>query len=154
METPTLWTRAFGLGAWSSDEDRCILRMDSHNPTPEGAKMNAAKLQSAMSAEEWATVPPVITHASASGGVVFVGERHKGKSGAPGIVVNPATERHALAALALHGQPFGFTHEDVRTLRMYSAMLEGQRNGNFASIADRIEALLSPIRSTGDTTNE
>ena len=27
------------------------------------------------------------------------------------------TSRHALAALALHGQPFGFTWEDVRLLR-------------------------------------
>ena len=29
------------------------------------------------------------------------------------LVVVPESERHAVAALALHGQPFGFTHQDV-----------------------------------------
>lgn len=48
---------------------------------------------------------------------------------------------HAAAALCLHGQPFGFTWEDVATLRSMSArdILDA-----YDSIADRIEALLPP----------
>lgn len=57
---------------------------------------------------------------------------------------------HALAALALHGQPFGFTREDVTALRnvansldvddpTYEATLEV-----IASLTDRVSALLPP----------
>lgn len=67
-------------------------------------------------------------------------------------------ERHGLAALALHGQPFGFRWEDVdmerntalnwqikadlssgEAARGFQAMADGH-----TSIADRIEALLRP----------
>ncbi|MGE0161357.1 MAG: hypothetical protein AB7T31_18325 [Gemmatimonadales bacterium] len=61
---------------------------------------------------------------------------------------------HALAALCLHGQPFGFTREDVRLLRQSA---RDERAGVTAdnrphpdvataydSLADRIEALLPP----------
>lgn len=52
--------------------------------------------------------------------------------------------RHALAALALHGQIFGFTREDVQILRTIE--LEYIQGGPFSltSMADRIEALLPP----------
>ena len=59
-------------------------------------------------------------------------------------------DRHALAALALHGQPFGFTRNDVEALR---AILPAPgetwhdaygRREELASLADRIEALLPP----------
>jgi len=47
---------------------------------------------------------------------------------------------HAIAALALYGQSFGFTREDFTHLRICSLV----PNGRLASIADRIEALLPP----------
>ena len=57
--------------------------------------------------------------------------------------------RHAIAATALHGQPFGFTREDVALLREHFTwdvtcdVSEGAaRSGT--SLADRIEALLPP----------
>ena len=74
-----------------------------------------------------------------------------------GVVVADR-ERHVLAALCLHGQPFGFTHEDVAMLRALSWWKEkfrGRAHGEYyddigteadrcAALADRIEALLPP----------
>ena len=52
---------------------------------------------------------------------------------------------HAMAAAALHGQPFGFTREDVALLRAYADWDLGGRNStDFDDLADRIEALLPP----------
>ena len=59
-----------------------------------------------------------------------------------------APGRHALAALCLYGQSFGFSQEDVRMLRMYSAMFDGERHGQFASLATRIANLLPPVPET------
>jgi len=65
----------------------------------------------------------------------------------------PEDERHALAALCLHGQLFGFTWEDVRRLRgVFWAMSQWGKNHAIEwagdewgeSVADRIEALLPP----------
>jgi len=53
---------------------------------------------------------------------------------------------HALAALCLLDQPFGFTREDVDGLRIMMRR-EGPRihlYGSVATLADRIEALLPP----------
>lgn len=50
-----------------------------------------------------------------------------------------ATDRHALAALLLYGQPFGFSREDVKHLRDRGSNCEW-----CISLADRIEALLPP----------
>lgn len=50
-------------------------------------------------------------------------------------------ELHALAALALYGQRFGFTHEDVRRLR---GVAEELVRDDLHDLADRIEALLPP----------
>lgn len=59
--------------------------------------------------------------------------------------------RHALAALALHGQPFGFGRYDVVMLRDAAAHFAGSRNTAaglqhlaMTSLAARIEALLPP----------
>jgi hypothetical protein len=59
--------------------------------------------------------------------------------------------RHALAALCLHGQPFGFTREDVKLCRLvipwiYQRWDESVRPEMDAleSLASRIEALLPP----------
>lgn len=60
---------------------------------------------------------------------------------------------HRAAAKHLHGQPFGFTREDVTTLREsadYQAIREGNTIGPgslaafYTNLADRIEALLPP----------
>lgn len=59
--------------------------------------------------------------------------------------------RHALAALFLHGQPFGFTREDVELLREEAGHEIDAGNGReyrrLESLADRIEALLPPEES-------
>ena len=61
--------------------------------------------------------------------------------------------RHALAALCLHGQTYGFTREDVALLRGLGLYAEpraldivfGEAAATrIASLADRIEALLPP----------
>ena len=60
-------------------------------------------------------------------------------------------ERHALAALALYGQPFGFTWEDVALLREHAEIAIDDRMSLpdlrrwcvlLETLADRIEALL------------
>lgn len=53
--------------------------------------------------------------------------------------MDEADSLHALAALALHGQPFGFTWEDVDWLES----LEGC-GLHVVSLRDRIAALLPP----------
>ena len=61
--------------------------------------------------------------------------------------IPPTQCRHALAALALHGQPFGFTWDDVEKLQ---EMPDGTGYASiddpewFASLIDRIAALLPP----------
>jgi hypothetical protein len=54
--------------------------------------------------------------------------------------------QHGAAAIALHGQPFGFTWDDVDRLRSLDYMnLDQHEDGpTLASIAGRIEALLPP----------
>lgn len=56
--------------------------------------------------------------------------------------------RHALAALALQDQPFGFTREDVRVLRAIAEVIApdypADPDADLSSIADRIAALLPP----------
>lgn len=56
---------------------------------------------------------------------------------------------HALAALALYGQPFGFSHEDVREIQDagFAVMKFGGNRAwqqRLQAIADRIKALLPP----------
>lgn len=53
-------------------------------------------------------------------------------------------DRHALAALALYGQPFGFTRHDVYWLRTRAHLSDGSVDAEMLGIADRIEALLPP----------
>jgi len=60
-------------------------------------------------------------------------------------------DRHQLAALALYGQPFGFTREDVAAIREARGPLDGRcshfgadEQFDYGSLADRIEALLPP----------
>jgi len=53
---------------------------------------------------------------------------------------------HQAAALALHGQPFGFTREDVWHLRALLAVdaLDDTARTRTLSLANRIAALLPP----------
>jgi hypothetical protein len=67
-------------------------------------------------------------------------------------VVVADDDMHALAALALYGQPFGFTQEDVAFLRTrcffashgIGCMEEGVGPCRYCDIANRIESLLPP----------
>ena len=56
--------------------------------------------------------------------------------------------RHALAALALYGQPYGFTWEDARLCRDIAAYLADKGlligSGELSTVAARIAALLPP----------
>jgi len=55
----------------------------------------------------------------------------------------------AIAALALHRQPFGFTHEDLRLLRNVSEGFAFAPSGRaLLDLAARIEALLPPEPGT------
>ena len=50
-----------------------------------------------------------------------------------------------IAAKCLHGQPFGFTREDVKLIRDAAKFIAVRsESAYFESIADRIEALLPP----------
>ena len=83
-------------------------------------------------------------------GQVFVGAEDEGEQSMMGIV---PTADHALAALCLHGQPFGFTREDAAAARVTARFLsmapgmQGEANDDIErlrSMAQRIEALLPP----------
>jgi hypothetical protein len=59
----------------------------------------------------------------------------------------PPPARRALAALALHAQPFGFTHEDVSALRrvLEESGAPSSRTGErLRDLAARLAALLPP----------
>ena len=58
--------------------------------------------------------------------------------------VQPPEHRHALAALALHGQPFGFTWDDVELLEGCAELLPSPARISLRSIADRLASLLPP----------
>ena len=65
--------------------------------------------------------------------------------GAPELVnrLIPAGQRHGVAALALYGQPFGFTQEDVRLLaNLCRRELDGPESDGLDSLVNRIAALL------------
>ena len=93
------------------------------------------KIEPALTAEEWARIHAGEWHEE----VLADLDRHSA---------------HARAALALHGQPFGFTREDVELLRKIGPFVDRQiidRDagayewlGALMPLADRIEALLPP----------
>ena len=59
----------------------------------------------------------------------------------------PHSYYHPMAALCLHGQPFGFTREDVKTLYYVARTLQFHTNlldERLLNLSDRIEALLPP----------
>lgn len=61
------------------------------------------------------------------------------------VDVDGWTDARLLAGKALHGQPFGFTWDDVDALRATAAVFGGGGAGpTLSSLADRITALLPP----------
>lgn len=58
-----------------------------------------------------------------------------------GYKVNESA-RHGVAAACLHGQPFGFTRQDVELLRELKVYRHGEKE--VEDLANRIEALLPP----------
>lgn len=90
-------------------------------------------IKPALTPEEWNTKELLIAELHEDG-VLLVGDY-----GAPRSV--DGQERHALAALALYGQPFGFTRDDIALLRAYA---HGGSDMRFQDLADRVEALLPP----------
>ena len=62
-------------------------------------------------------------------------------------IPHPERYWHAVAARALHGQPFGFTRNDVEAMREIVRFLKlaGHLGTLYAeNVTDRIEALLPP----------
>jgi hypothetical protein len=104
------------------------------------------KIQPALTPKEWArgATDDGTAYTTAAGEIATMdyalGER--------AIVRHP----HALAALALHGQPYGFTWEDVDALRLTLSLAamgssdgeDADACGRASSLADRIAALLPP----------
>lgn len=114
---------------------------------------NDTKIRPALTAEEW---PRLAYTAESSDDRLSLSDDCVLDSDG-GIVAYPE-ERHALAALALYGQPFGFTRADVDLLReLANPMACGARRDGItddapafqaafrvANLADRIAALLPP----------
>lgn len=101
-------------------------------------------IKPALTPEEWAKTPKVLAKVEIDPPLQFIGT---GK-----VEDYPARTIHAMAALLLRGQPFGFTREDVRLLREAIQTCEsewrmGDVEGDVAilrSLAGRLEALLPP----------
>ena len=106
------------------------------------------QMKPALTAEEWRRQRGGPYHA-------FLVNFGRCSCGVPRVVnlYDPSVEpkqSHKLAALALHGQPFGFTREDVDWLRgqidsdTNPETAPVEFNAFAASLAARIEALLPP----------
>ena len=101
------------------------------------------EIRSALTEEEWDVVEYV---ERVPGGAYFSAYNYGGV-----VVVHCGDERHAetnrpqaLAALCLHGQPFGFTWEDVDRLRAECYPPGRTPLFELMHLANRIAALLPP----------
>ncbi len=127
--------------------------------SPPSAKENDS-VKPALTSEEWGIDTPGVER---DGLLMFVPQDSSlvvvGLVGEAGIGIG-GDDLHCLAALALHNQPYGFTHEDVVGLR---STVEAMESGDWGiveylrapintlnSLADRIAALLPP-RQEHDT---
>lgn len=102
---------------------------------------NSDEVKPALTAEEWPRGPGVFGW---DDGSVFIAYRDE----------QPSVERpHAVAAVLLHGQPYGFTREDVEQLRKLAirdSRTYGPPEDHFGwRIAARIAALLPPEPTDG-----
>jgi hypothetical protein len=101
-------------------------------------------IKPALTPEEWARKRAERPQPKEPGYVVvtpYVEDRHWGisvSSHYSNASVNKDL-RHALAALCLHGQAYGFTREDVAALERVQLEV-----GGLQSLIDRLEALLPP----------
>ena len=88
-----------------------------------------AEIKPALTAEEWAEMaaPPIIPGQYTNRGENLLAWAED----------DTHLNRHQLAAIALHGQPFGFAWDDVDRLR-------ATNDSALGSLADRIAALLPP----------
>lgn len=115
--------------------------------------MTPRSVEPALTAEEWAELcinrrdHDTVTLSAKTGGITV-------EDGCEGGYIDNG-DRHALAALALHDQPFGFSREDVQTLRDVSARLreDGFMHEDVDSLAARIAALLPPDLSPESLTS-
>lgn len=88
-------------------------------------------MRAALTKEDWASA------------AVLFGDRGAARLHAHGLsidelTVRPGGEMHALAALALHGQPFGFTWEDVDAIyRIMGAAEDPSRWYGATTVEDR-----------------
>ena len=110
-------------------------------------------MKPALTPEEWGRVPEKPFPSKArilDRGRVVTAAYVKGKPTQVELVASG--DYAALAALCLHGQPFGFTREDVTLLRENlpaDVLILGfasteHAQAMFLDLADRIEALLPP----------
>lgn len=115
---------------------------------------NSDEVKAALTASEWEdceTVWPVVALSTTRGGDLTVWD---GDTDDDSMHVRvPDEYRHALAALALYQQPFGFTREDVDRLRAFAirdSRTHGPHETHWAwHLADRIAALLPPEPTDG-----
>lgn len=94
------------------------------------------RIEPALTPEEWARVLPEASDYA-------LGAAEDANMG--------ADSWHGVAALALYGQPFGFTWEMVEALRHggeWGAWRSDDNEDILRSIADRIAALLPPLEET------
>ena len=107
--------------------------------------MSDETVRPALTPEEWASVESP-SEAYWVEPVTGIGIGYTNGQFRTGDLCNPFTP-HQLAALCLHGQPFGFTREDVRVLHFVMMQFTPETDGwddDLTSLADRIEALLPP----------
>lgn len=121
--------------------------------------MSDEMIKPAMTAEEWALLAKkqVMRRPVNDRGIGFGYDRDTGGLDvrAPHSTAQlPRTFNHAIAAAMLHGQPFGFTQEDVALIRAaivpersdeWEMHEDEDRTARLESIADRLTALLPPI---------
>lgn len=115
--------------------------------------MDADKPEPALSPDEWATR----THHRTEGQPITI--RASGGANVEWLELGDQAhvwgrDRHAVAALALYHQPYGFTWEDVDLLRSAADDAEWEARpypdgcadarADLDDLADRIEALLPP----------
>lgn len=88
---------------------------------------------------------PIKPALSPEGWAVFINYAPKGQHGVTGGAQNCGAlgqTRYELAAMALYGQPFGFTREDV--VLLHNSIPSLGKHEELGNLADRIEALLPP----------
>lgn len=101
-------------------------------------------MKPALTAKDWADKMFEATLAPTCEATVIVRDVDVFIGSADGACFRGA-DRHALAAIALYDQPYGFTREDVNFVHYLADLTHDETNRKGAQeLADRIEALLPP----------